>query len=140
MPSVLSNLGAAGSAAVITVTFIHPVDTVKTRMQVSGVGGARNYSELGLTGTVSTVWREEGVLAFWKGIPAAWMREASYTSFRLGLYKPLKHAFGADKPDSPFAMKFLAGGTSGALGSIAGARVLEGHVFTKHILPGRQPL
>ena len=41
------------------------------------------------------------------------MREASYTSFRLGLYAPLKHAFGADKPDSPFIMKFAAGGASG---------------------------
>lgn len=109
-----------GSAAVITVTFIHPVDTVKTRMQVSGVGGARNYSELGLTGTVATVCREEGVMAFWKGIPAAWLREASYTSFRLGLYKPIKQALGADKPDSSFFMKFLAGGLSGGLGSVVG--------------------
>ena len=41
------------------------------------------------------------------------MREASYTSFRLGLYAPLKKAFGADKPDSPFIMKFAAGGASG---------------------------
>ncbi|KAJ8599317.1 hypothetical protein CTAYLR_005335 [Chrysophaeum taylorii] len=120
MVGVLANLGAAGGAAVITVTFIHPIDTVKTRMQVSGTKGARNYSELGLIGTISTVGREEGIGAFWKGIPAAWMREASYTSFRLGLYKPLKVAFGADKPDSPFIMKFLAGGASGGLGSIVG--------------------
>merc|ERR1712205_121617 len=53
------------------------------------------------------------------GIPAG-MREASYTSFRLGLYAPLKKAFGADKPDSPFIMKFAAGGASGGLGSIVG--------------------
>lgn len=120
MVGVLTNLGCAGGAAVITVTFIHPIDTVKTRMQVSGTKGARNYAELGLAGTVSTVASEEGILAFWKGIPAAWMREASYTSFRLGLYKPLKVAFGADKPDSPFIMKFLAGGASGGLGSVVG--------------------
>eukprot|EP00635_Sarcinochrysidales_sp_CCMP3193_P001495 CAMPEP_0118917142 /NCGR_PEP_ID=MMETSP1166-20130328/17062_1 /TAXON_ID=1104430 /ORGANISM="Chrysoreinhardia sp, Strain CCMP3193" /LENGTH=287 /DNA_ID=CAMNT_0006857201 /DNA_START=20 /DNA_END=883 /DNA_ORIENTATION=+ len=120
MAGVLTNLGCAGGAAVITVTFIHPIDTVKTRMQVSGTKGARNYSELGLAGTVSTVAKEEGIAAFWKGIPAAWMREASYTSFRLGLYKPLKVAFGADKPDSPFMMKFLAGGASGGLGSVVG--------------------
>jgi len=106
-----TNLGCAGGAAVITVTFIHPIDTVKTRLQVSGTGNARNYAELGLAGTCSTIAKEEGIAAFWKGIPAAWMREASYTSFRLGLYAPLKKAFGADKPDSPFIMKFASGGT-----------------------------
>ena len=78
------------------------------------------------------------------------MREASYTSFRLGLYKPLKQLFKADKPDaesgdldylrtdfdrettkklfidvscrpdSPFILKFAAGGASGGLGSVVG--------------------
>lgn len=104
----------------ITVSFIHPIDTVKTRLQVSGTGSARNYKALGLSGTVTTIAKEEGLLAFWKGIPAAWMREASYTSFRLGLYSPLKKLLGADKPESPFLLKFAAGGLSGGLGSIVG--------------------
>ena len=69
-PSILTNLGCAGGAAVITVTFIHPIDTVKTRLQVSGTGNARNYAELGLAGTCSTIAKEEGIAAFWKGIPA----------------------------------------------------------------------
>jgi len=120
MPGIIANLGCAGGAAVITVTFIHPIDTVKTRLQVSGTKGARDYASLGLGGTISTIFKEEGLAAFWKGIPAAWMREASYTSFRLGLYKPLKQLFRADKPDSPFILKFAAGGASGGLGSIVG--------------------
>jgi len=120
MPSMLTNLGCAGSAAVITVTGIHPIDTVKTRLQVSGTKGARNYAALGISGTVSTILKEEGLTAFWKGIGAAWMREASYTSFRLGLYKPLKQLLKADKPDSPFILKFAAGGASGGLGSVVG--------------------
>jgi len=33
---------------------------------------------------------DEGSAAFYKGIGAAWMREASYTSLRLGLYEPMK--------------------------------------------------
>ena len=70
----------------------------------------RNYKALGIGGTCSIILKEEGVLvsgelfkltipsyvhlrqAFWKGIGAAWMREASYTSLRLGLYGPIKHA------------------------------------------------
>lgn len=107
----------------ITVTFIHPIDVLKTRLQVAGeVGGAatRNYTELGVTGTVRTIVKEEGVSAFWKGINAAWLREASYTSFRLGMYEPVKHAFGAHEKDSPFYLKFAAASFTGAVGSLIG--------------------
>lgn len=116
----LRSCACAGSAAVITVTFIHPIDVVKTRMQVSGTAGARDYKSLGLFGTVSTVASEEGVAAFWKGIPAAWLREASYTSLRLGLYAPIKKAVGADQPGSGFFIKFAAGCMAGGIGSLAG--------------------
>jgi hypothetical protein len=62
---------------------------------------------------------QEGVTAFWKGIGAAWMREASYTSLRLGLYGPIKHAMGVTSK-SPFLMKFAAGSLAGAIGSTVG--------------------
>jgi len=117
---VLESLFCAGSAAVVTVTFIHPVDLLKTRMQISGVNGARNYKALGVLGTVKTIAKEEGVAAFWKGIPAAWLRESSYTSLRLGLYQPCKVLLGADAKDAPFIKKFAAGGIAGGIGSIAG--------------------
>lgn len=94
--------------------FSHPIDVVKTRLQVSGEG-TRNYKALGIGGTVSVIAKEEGIPAFWKGIGAAWMREASYTSLRLGLYGPIKHAMGLTK-DSNFILKF----TAGSLGKTVG--------------------
>lgn len=57
--------------------------------------------------------------AFWKGIGPAWLREASYTSLRLGLYEPVKQVMGV-KADSPFLLKFAAGSVAGGIGSIAG--------------------
>lgn len=51
-PSLLQQVAGAGGAAVITVSFIHPIDVVKTRLQVSGTGGARDYRSLGIGGTV----------------------------------------------------------------------------------------
>lgn len=84
----------------------HPIDVVKTRLQVSGDGGGRNYKALGLGGTVSVMAAEEGVASFWKGIPAAWLREASYTSLRLGLYDPIKKAMGIT-PDSWYVTLFF---------------------------------
>lgn len=116
---LLKHIGAAGSAAVITVTGIHPIDMVKTRLQVSGEGGGRNYKMLGIGGSVRVIVKEEGILAFWKGIGAAWMRESSYTSLRLGLYSPIKTAMGVET-NSHFIMKFTAGSLAGALGSIVG--------------------
>jgi hypothetical protein len=91
---------------------------VKTRLQVSGTGG-RDYKSLGIGGTIRITLKEEGILAFWKGIGAAWMREASYTSLRLGLYGPIKHAMGVTSK-SNFFMKFSAGSLAGAIGSIVG--------------------
>jgi len=63
---------------------------------------------------------EEGAGAFYKGIGPAWLREASYTSLRLGLYEPIKMLVGAGSPGAGFLSKFLAGAISGAIGSFAG--------------------
>ena len=117
---LLKNVFCAGGAAVITVSFIHPIDVVKTRLQIAGEAGRQTKQYNGVSGVVSTVLADEGPAAFYKGIGAAWMREASYTSLRLGLYEPCKTLTGADKPEASFLSKFLAGAMAGAIGSLAG--------------------
>lgn len=47
------------------------------------------------------------------------MREASYTSLRLGLYGPIKQVLGVKK-NSNFILKFSAGSLAGAIGSFVG--------------------
>jgi len=74
----------------------------------------------GLISTASSLLRTEGVLALWKGIPAAWGREASYASIKLGGYAPMKEAVGASGKDAPFHLKFLAGALTGGIGSFVG--------------------
>ena len=91
--------------------FIHPIDVVKTRLQVSG--GA-------IGGVIGSAMKNEGPLAFYKGINAAWLREASYTSLRLGLYEPIKGVVGAKDKDAHFLKKFAAGCLAGAIGSLVG--------------------
>ena len=91
---------------------------IQTRIQVSS-----DYGKLGMFGTAMKVSSDEGVLALWKGVNAAWMREASYTSLRLGLYEPVKVVFGAGDPaTATFLKKFLAGSAAGAIGSLAGSK------------------
>lgn len=79
----------------------------RTRLQVSGdaASGARNYKALGIVGSLRVISAEEGIAAFWKGIGAAWLREASYTSLRLGLYGPIKTAMGITKESNFFVSR-----------------------------------
>lgn len=115
-PGLLQQVGMAGAAAVITVTFIHPIDVVKTRIQISS-----EYGKLGMGGSTKKIVGTEGISALWKGINAAWLRESSYTSLRLGLYEPCKVAFGCTTPETTtFVKKFAAGSAAGALGSTVG--------------------
>jgi len=116
---ILKSVFGASTAAVITVTFIHPIDVVKTRLQISGLSEGRNYKALGVFGTVKVIAKEEGVKSFWKGIQAAYMREASYSGLRIGLYGPIKHFLGV-KSNSSFFLKFLSGSLAGAIGSLVG--------------------
>ena len=88
----------------------------QTRIQISA-----EYGKLGMGGTVSKITSQEGFYALWKGVNAAWLREASYTSLRLGLYEPVKVAFGANDPaTTTFFKKFAAGSAAGAIRSLAG--------------------
>eukprot|EP00566_Odontella_aurita_P015944 CAMPEP_0113577930 /NCGR_PEP_ID=MMETSP0015_2-20120614/29166_1 /TAXON_ID=2838 /ORGANISM="Odontella" /LENGTH=282 /DNA_ID=CAMNT_0000481613 /DNA_START=38 /DNA_END=886 /DNA_ORIENTATION=+ /assembly_acc=CAM_ASM_000160 len=109
-PSLLESTLLGGSAAVFAVNFTHPIDLVKTRVQVSHNGIAQ---------TCSSLYRNEGVTAFWKGIPFAYGREGSYTAIRLGAYTPVRDAIGAGG-NAPFYLKFLAGAITGGVGSVVG--------------------
>jgi hypothetical protein len=119
---IFREVSLAGAAAVTTVTVVHPIDSVKTRLQVSGVGGLPNYAAMGVSGTARAIIANEGVLALWKGVNAAWLREASYTSLRLGLYTPCKAMMGCggENPTLPFLRQFMAGSIAGGIGSLVG--------------------
>mmetsp|Transcript_2751 Transcript_2751/g.3247 ORF Transcript_2751/g.3247 Transcript_2751/m.3247 type:complete len:283 (-) Transcript_2751:262-1110(-) len=110
-PTLIQSMALGGSAAAFAVNFTHPIETVKTRMQVSGLGVAKTASDL---------MSKEGITAFWKGIPFGYGRELSYTSVKLGAYAPVRDAMGAGEPDSPIYLKFLAGALTGGGGSIIG--------------------
>lgn len=109
-PTLLQSCALGGTAAILTVNFTHPIETIKTRMQVNSGG---------CVGIVQSLLRTEGVMALWKGIPFAYARELSYTSIKLGAYAPVRDLLGANKGDSVM-LKFLAGAITGGTGSILG--------------------
>jgi hypothetical protein len=112
-PNLFQSIGLGGAACVFTVNFTHPIELVKTRMQITGNG---------LMPTISNLLKTEGVTSLWKGIPAAWGREASYASIKLGGYAPIRDLIGdqtgADM--GQFHMKFMAGAITGGIGSFVG--------------------
>ena len=110
-PGLLASIGLGGTCAVIAVNFTHPIELVKTRMQMTGAG---------VGATAGALMKNEGFLSFWKGIRAAWGRESFYASIKVGGYGPIRDAMGANSPDAPFALKWAAGATSGSLGAVVG--------------------
>jgi len=105
---LLTSASLACTTALFCVNFTHPIETIKTRIQVSS-----NFSPVNMI-------KKEGVSSLWKGIQAAWLREASYTTIKLGGYAPIRDIIGANDKNSPFFLKFFAGAISGSLGSIVG--------------------
>lgn len=116
MGKLTRNVLCAGVAAILTVFFTHPIDVVKTRMQVESNKG----NEAGIGAVIKGAISKEGAGAFYKGIVPAGLREASYSSLRLGLYDPIKIIVGANQPGAGFLRKFIAGALAGAVGCSAG--------------------
>jgi len=77
-PTLIESMACGGVSACFAVNFTHPIELVKTRMQVTGGS---------IGATCGGVMANEGALAFWKGLPFAWGRELSYTSVKLGACK-----------------------------------------------------
>ncbi|RPA89394.1 mitochondrial carrier [Choiromyces venosus 120613-1] len=68
-----------------------PCDVIKTRLQVEARKGQTHYR--GLIHCASTIWREEGFKAFYKGGPARILRSSPQFGFTLAAYEVLQTLF-----------------------------------------------
>eukprot|EP01018_Ginkgo_biloba_P035073 Gb_34130 [translate_table: standard] len=97
----------------------NPVNVVKVRMQLDGALSSnqeRRYG--GILASLFRIAREEGLGGLWRGTGAALLREASYSSIRMGAYEPFKRALGGDEPEhTPLWIKVSAGSAAGIVGS-----------------------
>ncbi|KAK6731113.1 hypothetical protein RB195_007528 [Necator americanus] len=107
--------GLAGMGATL---FVQPLDLVKNRMQLSGLSGKKEYRSS--IHCLSTIIRNEGVLAVYNGLSAGLLRQATYTTTRLGTYTYLFETFRKGDAAPSFAMKASLGMTAGAIGSVVG--------------------
>ncbi|GFG31791.1 hypothetical protein Cfor_04228 [Coptotermes formosanus] len=109
--------GLSGMGATCVV---QPLDLVKNRMQLSGEGGkAREYKTS--FHAIQGIIKNEGVLAMYTGLSAGLLRQATYTTTRLGIYTWLFETFsGTDGKPPGFFVKAALGMTAGVVGAFVG--------------------
>ena len=65
---------------------------------------------------IRSIKQTNGVTGFWTGLSAGLLRQCSYTTVRLGVYRKLEESY---TPKS-FAEKLALGGSAGFIGSLFG--------------------
>ncbi|CAM9134855.1 unnamed protein product [Ectocarpus sp. 12 AP-2014] len=102
------HLVAGGVAGVVESSCCHPLDTVKTRMQLRIKGG----STKGPLRTASSIITKEGFLALYKGLSAVMMGIVPKMAVRFTSFETYKEWLGAS-PTGNKGLVFLAGLGSG---------------------------
>ncbi|CAJ0937222.1 unnamed protein product [Ranitomeya imitator] len=74
--------GLAGMGATV---FVQPLDLVKNRMQLSGEGAKTKEYKTSFH-AVGSILRNEGLRGIYTGLSAGLLRQATYTTTRLGIY------------------------------------------------------
>ncbi|KAL3862102.1 hypothetical protein ACJMK2_008095 [Sinanodonta woodiana] len=108
-----------GSAGMTATLFVQPLDLVKNRMQLSGEGGRAKEHKTSLH-AIKSILKNEGFKGMYTGLSAGLLRQASYTTVRLGIYTSLFEKFSKGGKPPNFFMKAGIGITAGGIGAFVG--------------------
>ncbi|KAH7398890.1 mitochondrial carrier domain-containing protein [Phaeosphaeria sp. MPI-PUGE-AT-0046c] len=105
-----------GSASCFAAFFTHPLDLVKVRLQTQVPGAAR----LNMLQMFSHVVKNDGIMALYRGISAAQLRQGTYSMTRFGVYETLKERTTTAETKPSFLTLVGMASISGFLGGVAG--------------------
>jgi len=112
--------GLAGMGATL---FVQPLDLVKNRMQLSGEGGTAKMYKNSFD-AITSIIRNEGVVGIYSGLSAGLLRQATYTTSRMGIYQSLLDNFSENNTKqlgffSKAAIGVFSGGVAAYIGTPA---------------------
>ncbi|KAK9451822.1 mitochondrial carrier domain-containing protein [Limtongia smithiae] len=135
MPSVEENIAempdasvyaiAGASAGFIAGLVVCPLDVVKTRLQAQGgfsrYGIASEYYYNGLGGTISTIWKTEGIKGFYRGVVPITLGYLPTWMVYFTVYERCKKEFANINAirDSPFAQHMISALCAGCMSTTA---------------------
>ncbi|KAL8587369.1 hypothetical protein ACOMHN_045616 [Nucella lapillus] len=112
--------------------FVQPLDLVKNRMQMSGEGGQSRQHKTSLH-AIRSILQNEGI-GIYTGLSAGLLRQATYTTTRLGIYTTLFEMFSKHGKPFNFATKALIGVTARVIGALVGVDGIPPNFITKVLL------
>jgi len=107
-----------GASGMMATCCIQPLDMIKVRIQLLGEGSKTATTNPLVVG--KNIIANEGFASLYKGLSAALLRQATYTTARLGIFRSLSSAMETPGKPTPFWKKTVAGLAAGGLGSIIG--------------------
>lgn len=114
--------GLAGLSGICATSVMHPVDTLKVRCQVLNEDFGRK-GERHLVNpfrVMRDMWRQNGLFAFYNGIDSSILKQCTYQTARLGIYKYLYDNGIKTKGEVPFFKKFQYAIIAATCGAIVG--------------------
>jgi len=106
-----------GTAGMFATAIVQPTDMIKTRIQLAGEGGAKGSANP-ITITKQII-AQDGVKGMYAGLSAGLLRQATYTTARLGIFRTITDSIDS-KRKRTFLDTSLASITAGGLGSVVG--------------------
>jgi solute carrier family 25 oxoglutarate transporter 11 len=94
---------------------------IKVRIQILGEGQKGVKVSANPFSLAAQLIKDEGFFSLYKGLSAGLLRQATYTTARLGIFRTVSDAMATpDKKPLPFWKKTVAGLAAGGLGSVFG--------------------
>lgn len=88
--TLLSQLTAGGLAGGCAAAVTNPLDLVKTRLQLEGVGSATRYKTNAMIPTLRSIIEEEGTSALWRGVQPRVLFHVPAAAICYGTYETIK--------------------------------------------------
>ncbi|XP_030372924.1 mitochondrial 2-oxoglutarate/malate carrier protein-like [Scaptodrosophila lebanonensis] len=108
-----------GLAGMMGSCIVQPLDLVKTRMQIAGASGSKEYTSS--FDCIAKIFKNEGFLAFYNGLSAGLMRQATYTTTRMGVYQMEIESYRKQFQKAPTVLASMGMGIfAGAIGAFVG--------------------